>query len=326
MDSVKNISVLDTSIVTSNVGDEIIMDAVNKELSYIFSMGRFLKIPTHEKIYKASLSHIRNADFTILGGSNILSSKMNEYKQWNISIPKAFLIQRRVITMGVGWRNYQKKPNFYTKKLLKLLLHDNYIHSVRDSYTEAYLKEIGFKNVLNTACPTMWQLTPTHCLEIPNTKSDTVVFTLTDYDQDVNRDLTLIESLLKNYSNVFFWIQGKKDDAYLHSFPKDLIKRVKIIAPNLSAYDNFLNSNTCDYIGTRLHGGIRALQQKRRTIIIGIDNRALEKKKDFNIPVLERQNINDLERLLASNFKTEIKIPEQNIEIWKKQFAENENN
>ena len=320
MQSIRNIAVLDTSIVTANVGDEIIMDAVNKELFGIFPNGRFVKIPTHESIYKASLSTIRNADFSVLGGSNILSSKMNAYQQWKISIPKAFLIKEKITTLGVGWRNYQESPNFYTKFLLKLLLSKQMLHSVRDSYTEEYLKKLGFTNVINTACPTMWSLTESHCNEIPTQKSDTVVFTLTDYSKDKVNDTLLIETLKRNYKKLYFWVQGRRDDSYLSSFPEDLISNISIIGPNLNAYNDFLNSNTCDYIGTRLHGGIRALQKKKRTIIIGIDNRALEKKKDFNIPVIDRKEISKLEDLLVGSFATQIRIPEKNIQIWKDQF------
>jgi hypothetical protein len=59
---------------------------------------------------------------------------------------------------------------------------------------------------------------------------------------------------------------------------------------------------------------------KRRTIIIGIDNRAIEMKKDFNLPIVEEKDISSLEALINSDFNTEINIPVKNIEIWKNQF------
>ncbi|MGL6364348.1 hypothetical protein ACSZMZ_00030 [Aeromonas veronii] len=59
----------------------------------------------------------------------------------------------------------------------------------------------------------------------------------------------------------------------------------------------------------------------RRTIIIGIDNRALEKKKDFNINVIERHNISKaLEVEIKRDFETNITINEKNIEKFKAQF------
>ena len=52
------------------------------------------------------------------------------------------------------------------------------------------------------------------------------------------------------------------------------------MSPTLEAFDNLLESEIdLDYIGTRLHAGIRAIQKKRRSIIIGVDNRALEMQK-----------------------------------------------
>ncbi len=320
MKIIKNISVFDTSIATQNVGDEIIMDAVYNELNEIFDDAMFLKIPSHEIIGISSLSLIRNSDFAIVGGSNILSSSMNKYKQWKISLIQSFLIRNKALLLGVGWRNYQKSPNFFTRKLLKNLLNKHYLHSVRDSYTEKKLKEEGFQNVINTACPTMWKLTEEHCSQIPQKKSDKVVLTLTDYSKDIDSDTFLVNTLLSNYKEVYYWVQSRKDLIYFNELGFNEGK-IKIIAPTLRAYTSFLESNECDYVGTRLHGGIRALQRKRRTIIIGVDNRAIEKKKDFNLNVIERKELEyKLEILINSEFKTEIKIPSENIARWKNQF------
>ena len=287
MKSIRSISVFDTSIATQNIGDEIIMDSVYNELYDILKDDMFLRIPSHEVIGIASLSLIRKSPFAIVGGSNILSSAMNNYKQWRISLSQSFFIKNKVLLLGVGWRNYQTKPNLFTKLLLKQLLNKEYLHSVRDSYTEAKLKEQGFKNVINTSCPTMWRLTPEHCSKIPQKKSDTVVFTLTDYSKDLESDIFLIKTLLESYQNIYYWVQSRKDLIYLNELNID-ISQIKIISPSLRAYTNFLETTVCDYVGTRLHGGVRALQKERRTIIIGVDNRAIEKKKDFNLMVIER--------------------------------------
>ena len=239
MKSIKNIAVFDTSIATQNIGDEIIMDAVYNELYDIFTNDMFLRIPSHEVIGISSLSLIRNSVFGIVGGSNILSSAMNKYKQWKISLLQSFFIKNKALLLGVGWRNYQAKPNLFTKLLLKQLLSKEYLHSVRDSYTEAKLKEQGFNNVINTSCPTMWRLTPEHCSNIPQKKSDTVVFTLTDYSKDLESDVFLIKTLLENYQNVHYWVQSRKDLIYLNELNID-ISQINIISPSLRAYTDFL--------------------------------------------------------------------------------------
>lgn len=64
--------------------------------------------------------------------------------------------------------------------------------------------------------------------------------------------------------------------------------KVEIIAATLKAYNEVLeNEESLHYIGSRLHGGIRALQYKRRSIIIAIESRARSSRNDFNLPVID---------------------------------------
>lgn len=314
-----NITIMDTSICSTNVGDYIIMDSVRHELNELFVMHQKITVPTQEKIHYTSYQRIKEAEYAFVGGTNLLSSNMNKYNQWKINL-KDTLFLKDVIFMGVGWWQYQEKPNIYTKYLLNKVLNRTIMHSVRDSYTEKQLKSIGISNVLNTACPTMWTLTEEHCNLIPSKKADAVVFTLTDYSVNRELDQALIDILIKNYETVYFWVQGSGDYEYLNSLDK--VEYIKIIAPNLTSYDEILTSNQeLDYVGTRLHAGIRALQKKRRSLIVAIDNRAIEKSKDVNLQILNREDIKvKLELLINSEFHTEIKIPLENIKLWKEQF------
>lgn len=93
-----------------------------------------------------------------------------------------------------------------------------------------------------------------------------------------------------------------------------------MISPNLDSYDSYLSQNECDYIGTRLHGGIRAIQKKKRALIIGVDNRAEEKKSDFNLNVVSRGDWNGLNSFISGRFPTKINIPVAAINLWKEQF------
>jgi len=315
----KKIMIFDTSVVSDNIGDFIIMDSVNKELKKLFTKDMFFYSFTHEKISKATYKLNNISDYSFIGGTNLLSSNMDRYNQWKINVIDSFFI-KDIILMGVGWWQYQTKPNFYTKYLLNKILHKNMIHSVRDSYTESMLKSIGITNVINTGCPTMWELTLEHCRNIPCEKAENVVFTLTDYNKDFLNDQKLINILLRNYKKVYFWPQGSRDLEYLYTLNN--FEKITILGGNLSSYDKLLDdfNISLDYIGTRLHAGIRALQKSRRTIILAIDNRATEKSKDFNLKVLPRNQIEKLERLLRSKFITEIYINEENINKWKSQF------
>lgn len=244
---------------------------------------------------------------------------MNIYNQWKINLIDALFL-KNIILMGVGWWQYQRKPNFYTKYLLKKVLSRNFLHSVRDSQAEEMLKSIGIKNIINTGCMTMWQLTQEHCEKIPITKSDNVVFTITDYNKDSLLDQKFINILNKNYKKIYFWPQGSGDLEYIKTLNN--VSNINILGGNLISYDELLDdkSISLDFIGTRLHAGIRALQKLRRTIILGIDNRAEEKKKDFNLNVLSRVDIDKLETFLKNDFETKIRINEENINIWRNQF------
>lgn len=313
------ITILDTSVATKNMGDEIIVDSVKREINSIFNKNTmFFHVPTHEVISRHSRRIINESDYSFVAGTNLLTSKFHFIKanQWNINYIDAVNIER-VVLLGVGWSDYQNSPGLLTKLIYKNALDSEIIHSVRDNYTKDKLSEIGINNVVNTACATMWPLTPQHCKKIPKKKSRNVVMTITDYRRDEVRDKELVNILLKNYERVFIWIQGSNDEEYINS----LSDSVEIISPTLEAFDNLLNSEMdLDYVGTRLHAGIRAMQKKRRSIIIGVDNRAIEKEKDFNIKVINRNNIELLNRTINEEFETLINLDFEKINIWRKQF------
>ncbi len=48
---------------------------------------------------------------------------------------------------------------------------------------------------------------------------------------------------------------------------------------------------------------IRVTQKKRRTIILGIHNRAFEKTEDLNLKVYVKNNVEDLDQLISARFE-----------------------
>ena len=314
----KKILIFDTSIATQNLGDVIILDSVNKSLEKLFPDGRFFKTATHESIGLASYKLHKKADFSFVAGTNLLSSNMNKYNQWKVNFYDAAFL-KDIILLGVGWWQYQNGVNLYTKLLYKKLLHRKFQHSVRDSYTKAKLAQAGIANCINTGCPTTWSLTPQHCSGIPTVKSGSVVFTLTDYNKDHRADLKLMHFLSEHYERIYFWPQGSGDLDYLTSFPGN----VELVAPSLKAFDALLeNSDSIDYVGTRLHAGIRAIQHGRRSIIVGVDNRAAEMAKDINLPFLARENIDRLDGMIDGQWATSLSIDFAAVDTWRSQFAQ----
>ncbi len=312
----KTISVLDTSICSSNLGDQIIMDAITNVIEEIFSNALTIHIQTHDVISKTSYKYMKGSKLKLLGGTNLLSSNMNCYNQWKVSLWDSIFV-KNIILCGVGWWQYQTKPNLYTKILYKNLLDKNYLHSVRDSYTEQKLNYMGITNVINTSCPTMWKLTEEHCHSIPQERADSVLVTFTEYNQNLDFDSKLVSLLEKEYKQIYFWTQQPKDYEYMQAICGD---RVIYIQPSLKALDRCLSENKVDYLGTRLHAGVRALQHKKRTLILSVDNRANEIAKDTNLPVISRDNLAAIASWINSKYETKIKIPVDNINQWKNQF------
>ena len=302
------------------------MQSCNKVLKKLHKQDFFVEIPTHTYLNFLNMSLIKKNKYMYICGTNLLQPfhPLSIRNQWKIGI--LFLIyillkkENNIILVGVGWSGYKYTTKSLLKTyLLKKLLNNGHIHSVRDEFTKQKLNEIGISNVINTGCLTTWTLTKEHCKMIPKTKAKKVILTLTDYNRDYKKDKELFEILEKNYEAIYFWPQGSEDLEYINEL-LNIQKNYKIISPNLETYEDFLQSNECDFIGTRLHGGIKALQNKKRTIIIGVDNRAIE-MSEIGLPVIKRENIEkDLENMINSNLEIDINLPIESIENWKAQF------
>lgn len=318
----QRIGVLDTSIATRNTGDLIIMEAARGVIETLLIDRQLIYFPTHEKLsgYGRKLQGL--VALNIACGSNLLHSHMGLIRQWQVGVRDAFAFSPTVL-MGVGWRSHKKRQtDAYTRWLLRRLLSANMIHSVRDSYAEQKVKELGFERVSNTGCHTTWVLTEAHCAEIPTSRGEEAIVVLTDYSPDKERDSHLMDLCLKMYKRVHFWCQGTEDLAYLQEL--GYRDRVAIVPPSLAAYRAILadTRRSLDYVGTRLHGGIYALRHKRRSVIVGVDHRANEMGRDLNLPVINRYaQPRDLEQMVGDNLKTEVKLPLVKIREWQDQFA-----
>lgn len=319
--SMKRAGILNTSVATENTGDHIIMDGAIKQLNTVLNSYQVIQFTSHERLSSQSYKLQKLVDFNIACGTNLLHSHMGLIKQWNVGLFDAFRV-KPVVLFGVGWRSQKKrKTDFYTKWLLRKLLSHEHLHSVRDSYSEQKLIDVGFDNVINTGCPTIWNLDKDHCRSIPNKRAENALVVLTDYSRDYELDREILEHVLNEYKKVFFWCQGTNDQEYLNSF--DLSGKIEVIPSSLNAYNQLLSdkSISLDYVGTRLHGGIRALQHKRRAIIIGVDHRAIQKGIDFNLPVIDRyEPMDSIRTMISDPFETNINLPEENIIRWKEQF------
>jgi hypothetical protein len=323
---VKKIVLFDPSYGTSNQGDFIINEAVMAQMKYLFNSNYLVRYSTH-----SPLMHLhqllkrnfisRNCEPSILkflGGSNMLKHDLFRYTlDWNVNIFTKNLYKNSV-TIGVGSEGDPMTMNRYTRFIYKSLLSKKYVHSTRDEKTKTFIESLGLKAV-NTGCPTTWNLSAELCAKIPSKKANNVIFTLTDYSKDKTMDQVLIDTLIGNYQTVYFWIQGTEDLEYLNSLKN--IENIRLVNPNLESYSEVLNRKDIDYVGTRLHAGIYAMQHMTRSIILIIDNRTRDMQESYGLKAIERTDINDLDKMIKSEFKTDLRINKDKIDLWKSQFV-----
>lgn len=308
----------DPSIGSSNLGDQIISLSVKQALSSTLDNIHLISFPTQLKLNRTAVRTIAKTDMAIVGGSNLLCPSLLNYRQWKIGLLEALTLKNTML-FGVGWHSYGKEADKFSQFIYRKLLNNGNYHSVRDEYTKKQLERIGIPNVINTGCPTLWTLTEEHCREINTEKQLNVVFTLSDWRKNPENDLKLLMLLKKHYDQVYFWPQGKGDLEYLHNLESD-IANVVILGASVAAFDKQMQTRDCDYIGTRLHGGIRALHHKCRSLILGVDNRAIEMQRDFNIPVVAPEDESAIEQWILSPQTVKINLNWQNIQLWKQQL------
>lgn len=312
------IAVFDPSIGTGNLGDQIIADAIYEEISNLFRSTQVLKIALNQPLAIKQVRLLKESDLILVGGSNMLNLQIwpsiTRRGRWPISILDSRAIQGSIL-MGVGWSSPTHKPNLAGRWFYKKTLSKTALHSVRDEYTRKKLFDEGIKNTLNTSCPTLWGIDRPLVSKIPSQKSDIVVMTLTDYWKNPELDKKFIGILKDEYKKVFFWPQGFNDITYLTELG---VKGVQLILGDLKSYNDFLDETPyVDYVGTRLHGGIRALQKMKRVLIIAVDHRAREISRDINLNVLDRQRLEELRALIHTPHVAELNIPYHAIDEWR---------
>lgn len=310
----------DTSLGTENLGDYIIMHYCNKVLDELFPKHQSIHVSTHLMPTPEQEIEVKQIKYKFVCGTNLLTSSIEHHWRWILPDGvRRKMNYRNVILLGVGWGEYQEACTSYSQMIYRTMLNPRILHSVRDQYTLEKLQQAGFRNVINTGCPTTWALTPDFCHEIPTKKAKNVVATITDYRRDMEKDNELLAILSRNYDNIYLWLQGKHDEEYLKTL--NVPENLTTISSNLKDYESILNKGDVDYVGTRLHAGIHALNHKIRSIILAVDNRATEMGRDVNLPVIQRNEIaENLDNKINSEFSTDIQINQENIEFFKAQF------
>ncbi len=314
------------NVPSNNLGDLIIYESTSKVLQDIFSQTDVINISTHDFMKESHFRLVKNASYTFIGGSNLLSSNIRIYNQWKYSTNRwhyLFPNIKNVSLLGVGWWQYQDSPTWRTAHFYKSILSKKDLLSVRDSYTEKQLRLCGIDNVINTSCPTTWMLNGFRTNKTTN--ANDCIFALTDYNPDNQADNTLIEILLSTYSKLYFFPQGLDDLNYIQTLPAFINNksRFSVLNRDMASLRAFLSEHHSElnYIGTRLHLGIFCMQHNIPSLILSIDNRATEIAKDIHLATIQRTNFTLLKDWISNKFpENQIVLPMEAISKWKNQF------
>lgn len=325
----KQILLFDTAISTSNLGDEIIYSDVKKGLKNLLDESMVFRMGTHVANYsgfqllaKRDIKIMRLcdwADYKFVCGTNLLVDNLKKVNpQWMLN-PINSQLYKDAILIGVGKVSDYEMPNKYTEAIYKKTLSHDFKHSVRDEATKKVLERMGFQ-AINTGCPTLWGFTEEKCKKVPTKKASRAVFSVSGYysTKDPIADKKMIECLRKNYGELYAWIQTVVDEKYLNDLEE--AEGIKCIY-SLNKYEELLNEGDIDYVGTRLHGGVFALQHNCRSLIVSIDQRAEGFFESNNIPIIRRSNIEDLDKVINSEIITDIRVDRMAIEEFLSQFS-----
>jgi polysaccharide pyruvyl transferase WcaK-like protein len=304
----------------SNLGDIIISQAIIAELNRVLPEEKVVSIASHAYPGKSEKSKIRQARHRIVGGTNVLSSDMRHARQWCVS--GKLMLFHPAILCGVGWQQYQPSVTWPTKLLLNCTLSKTCVHSVRDGYTKRKLATCGIRNVVNTSCPTLWSWAGAKKKVNDQKPAKNVLLMLTDYRKNKEADTLLVSCLSNHYETIYFWPQGEQDLAYFSDLIAHKTVKTVVLERTLDGLDACLaGASNLDYVGTRLHGGIRCLMAGKRGLILEVDNRATEIAKETGLPALPRTDLLNIEKWVKRGWPSEVSVDEKPITHWRQQFA-----
>jgi polysaccharide pyruvyl transferase WcaK-like protein len=308
-----DVGLLDTSLHSENDGDQIIVSSIQQLFPELLGLPR---IPTHQKLDANDRHRASTLDGLVVTGTNLLSADIYRLKQWPLDRRSVRSLEGRLIFLGVGWWQYQGRIKRRTVRALRRLTNDTVPIAARDSYTSSRLNEIGVEN-LNTGCPTMWNL-PTELPALGG--SSEVVFTLTNYNSKKATDERIVAHLAQRYNRVHIWPQSDQDRLLLDSM--SLPKNAEVSGRGLTHLDEILKGR--DYVGTRLHAGVRAAQLGRPALVLAVDNRAVEIGRDTGFPTVRRDD--GLEAIdkgfEQASTPTALRLPHDAIETWTNLFRQ----
>jgi polysaccharide pyruvyl transferase WcaK-like protein len=311
---------------SNNLGDLIIYDSVIKIIEELFPDYEVVRLSAHQWFTQKEKMQLKESLVTFAGGSNFLSSDIRHFYRFTPEKKRGFYLFpgfNNVVLLGTGWYRYQQRPDWATTIYFNRILNKRYFHSLRDNFSVQQLKKAFITKLLNTCCPTTWNLNPLFVNKF-QVGYDNILFTLNNNYPNSTADNNFITEILNAGSKyIYFFPQVAEDKDYLTTLTgfKENKSKFKILPHQYNEFNQFTHNSQFNYIGTRLHAGIHSLQRSMPSIIIGVDNRAIEIQKDTNLNVIGRKDSQLLQNWMQGSYNPgEIQLPMENIAKWKNQF------
>lgn len=312
---------------STNLGDLIIRDACDRLFQELFPDKTPARASTHALPRPDQMTAAAAADLVVVAGTNLLVSDLLEYNQWKlVADPLDYVDPSRLnaVLCGVGWWQYQPAPTLLTKNYYARLLHQECSQSVRDAYSASQLAACGVSHILNTSCPTLWNLHGRQTARPSGNRR--CLFCLTDYAPAPDIDDRLVRQLAALYPDgLVFFPQGDHDLSYAASLPAfvDLASHITTLPHRHESFLELLRQEKdLDYVGTRLHAGVWCLEHQLPSLILAVDNRAAEIGRDTGLPVIARGDEDLLAKWHAGQSQGVIQLPLDAISTWKERLVE----
>lgn len=308
------LAVFDPSLATDNLGDEVIYQAVEVVLLDLFPNAFIHRIASHEALSDRSHKVLRAADMVFVAGSNLLPP---DGGQWRLTLADSLFCDN-IVVIGAGWQHDSTPLTRESTKIIRRTFHRTALHAVRDQPAADNLATLGLR-VVNTSCPTLWSIDAAAAARIPIVRAPEAVVAVTAYRKRPAEDAAFLRLVTECYRKVWFYPQMADDVPHLERIGFGHLPRIRA---STEAYTRFLAENDVDYVGSRLHGGIRALQTGKRSLILQVDNRARDIATHTGLPSARLDDLAGIRAWIEAPAPTVLRLPAADIAAWKSQFRQ----
>ncbi len=197
------IAIADTSITSDNLGDQVIMEALRRELHAELAGRAQFVLPTHSPIGYRGKRIIDEVSAVLAGGTNLLPASPGPRQLWRLPpLPRR---QRKFVLVACG---FDRTPTPNAARYLRSVLHPDAVHSCRDEMTTEFLENAGLHACL-TGCVTTWSISDAAHASTEDVVRSTEGVVIMNGSLGAHRPEELIvEAAASVYNSLSVWLQA----------------------------------------------------------------------------------------------------------------------